>query len=132
MSEDDACLVGCTIAVVIGVILLLIVTGCGREGEDDGRTETEVVIETCQAGTDGVDGRDGEVGTRGEVGDSGPAGDQGPQGSPGQSGVDGSNCRIIRELVYNRDGDLRQNRCDVYLSCVNDTVFITRLREACV
>ena len=98
---------------------------CGREGEDDGRTETEVVVADCQAGADGVDGVDGEAGV------DGPKGDSGPQGTPGQTGMDGRDCRITRELVYNKDGELRGNRCDVYLSCVNDTIFITRLREAC-
>ena len=119
--------------ILILMFIAWLMFGCGQEGEDDGRTETKVVTTDCQAGKDGSDGKDGvdgENGADGEVGTSGSKGDSGPQGSPGQSGVDGSNCRIIRELVYNRDGELR-NRCDVYLSCVNDVVFITRLREAC-
>ncbi len=123
---------------------LFLLNSCGRDGLDDnGRTETEVVTADCQVGKDGVDGRngtdgrngvDGETGTDGDAGVDGSKGDQGDQGSPGEpgeSGMDGSDCRITRQLVYNKDGELRDNRCDVYLTCAEDEVFITRQRTAC-
>lgn len=117
----------------IGPLILSFALGCGREGDEDtdGRTETKVVTADCKAGKDGVDGIAGEAGTDGEDGASGPKGDQGPSGPQGEPGLDGSDCRILRELVYNKDGDLRENRCDVYLECREDVVFISRVREAC-
>ncbi len=134
--------------ILVGVVFFFLwVSSCGKDGEEaDGRTEVKMVTEDCQSGTDGengvdgedgIDGRngvDGEAGTDGDAGVDGSKGDQGDQGSPGkpgESGMDGSDCRITRQLVYNKDGELRDNRCDVYLTCAEDEVFITRQRTAC-
>ena len=124
---------------VMAAVMLWLSLSCGREGDEDidGRTEVKVVKTDCEAGADGADGatgeagKDGEDGVDGEAGVSGPKGDTGPQGRQGESGMDGSDCRLIRELVYDKDGELRENRCDIYLSCGGDEVFISRVREAC-
>lgn len=106
------------------LILAMILASCGQEGEKDEVPETLPVPETEEVRCD--------TPSEPAQGDAGPEGPQGTPGPQGQQGMDGSNCRVFERVVYNDEGQLRENRCDVYLKCGEDKeIFVTRKKKAC-
>ena len=110
------------------LLLAALLAGCGQEGDKDEEPTTFPAMPTevpiCNNGNDGVNEDSSDQ--------AGPEGPSGPPGPQGQQGMDGSNCRVLERVVYNDEGELRENRCDIYLKCGEDKeIFVLRKKERC-
>ena len=108
--------------------------GCGNDGESESRSEPAAETEPTEECSDGLDGLPGADGTKGSVGPTGPKGSIGPQGAQGPSGepgLDGTDCRVVERLVYDDEGDVRDNKCDIYLVYEDTEVFVLRKKDSC-
>jgi len=108
---------------IVGMVVILWVSGCGRDQRELVNERTNPVKVTVEA----KEGEQGEKGDPGEIGATGEQGVQGDRGDKGRRGDDAKPCYPQNELSRTRHhGDHIDYYYNVLLVCPESSEFIAR------